>query len=455
MDLKHILINAWSEKRYQINENDEKTAENKLLPNVYCLKCRQGISEDVEVCPVCDYNFVKNRYEHEDRSYFNNPEFLKIPKPQLEFINLEAEKSSSDDQYKYNHEKLNINEVAGEYFKKLGYSIIYSGDKYWWSIFGLLFWDIIFMKTDTCTPVEMNDENFEIHYNILKSHMTIDMPRDFFKPIFYPIREKAITKRMKELMNSDIILEIENSYYEHYSQKCRPIENWDAFSLDELRVSLELLNKEQVLLIMDILLHDFTIYRYGFPDLIVFNENELFFVETKSEENILNENQIIWIDFLVNTAKIPSKIFTLNKNNDQQIILKKQFDEIPKKNSIFKLSFDLNTYFIKDMDKLTDEDLENKQKDNERLAIELGRIGKINKATKLFEANVKTKCTLYKTYMGLSIIYARQHRLDDSIRICELGKKYCESSKKKNFDLRIDLMKNNKKYRDDLSKYRI
>ena len=120
--------------------------------------------------------------------------------------------SSNKVKFLYKSKELFVEELAMEYYKDKGYNTIWSENEYWWVIYALLFWDIIFMKTDTCTSVPKKDPRFDKYYALSTTLPMIDMPHDFFKPTFYTVRKQNINQRINELKKSDLSKEIEKSY---------------------------------------------------------------------------------------------------------------------------------------------------------------------------------------------------------------------------------------------------
>ena len=225
-------------------------------------------------------------------------------------------KSKGKTKYSYNSKELFVEELALEYYKNNNLIGLWSENDYWWFIYALLFWDIIFMKTDTFTQFSMNNPNFEQAYNFALEFNGI--PNDFFKDTFYEVRKDAIKHRMIELEKANLSDEIENSYNKHYGMLCRPIQNWNKYTLNDLLLSTNNIQNKQLLSIMDRLIRNFNQNRSGLPDLtLIDNDNNLFFVEVKSKKDTLSENQIKWHEYLVENARIPVEIFTINKSRRQ------------------------------------------------------------------------------------------------------------------------------------------
>lgn len=102
------------------------------------------------------------------------------------------------------------------------------------------------------------------------------MPNDFFKDTFYIDRINAIQSRFEEFRKSDISEEIKKSYNAHYNKRCRDIDNWNRFTLDELLIAPTHLHNEQLLTILERVIKNFKEYTLGFPELIIYNNKELF-----------------------------------------------------------------------------------------------------------------------------------------------------------------------------------
>lgn len=424
-----------------------KANDNYKISTKYCMKCNSEISESLNVCPNCQYDFKNNYYVFEDRSYLNYPLFVKIPQKELKILNKDIKQISSSKKakFEYNSKELFVEEVVMEYYKQRGYSAIWSENTYWCMIYALLFWDIIFMPTDTCVQVPMNHKDFKMHYDFLVNSEMFDMPRDFFKSSFYPQRKNAIEKRIKELINSNISQIIKESFYQHYGERCRAIWDWNKYSIDELTIPLKSLKNEQIILIMDRMLHDFAYCSTGFPDVIIFNEREFIFIEAKSKNDRVSDSQMEWHEYLLNTVKVEVILFTLNKSERQIKNIVKKYKNISKKEYTMSLSFDLETYDVDDMSLLSDDELLNKQKDNELFAKELEKVNRIKDALKLYKANINTNAPFKDSYNQLANYYAKRNDYDNAIKICKLGLSNVENVKDQNFlRRRIDIFENNK-----------
>jgi hypothetical protein len=164
----------------------------------------------------------------------------------------------------------------------------------------LLFWDVIFTRING-----VFNEGFPL------ASQFNDMPHDFFKPEFYLRRKNLINNRLNQLKNSNLEQEISNSYKRNYGKSCRPIERWDHFTLEELLIPTRM-DKTDFLSILERLISNFSENRSGLPDLIIYNNNELFFSEVKSERDRVSDKQMSWHLFLAKKMGIKVDLFLVN-----------------------------------------------------------------------------------------------------------------------------------------------
>lgn len=216
--------------------------------------------------------------------------------------------------YVFNGEKFFVEELAQKIYKKEGFDSLWSENDYWWTIFALLFWDIIFAKLDgVWFP---NFGGFPGQYQ--------DMPKDFFSEEFYERRKSLFDNKIKELINLDMGQCLQNSYKKNYKKPCRPIDNWDKFSIEELLIAVEKIESNKLLKMLERLAKDFNNNRAGLPDLFVYSEKECFFAEVKSEKDRVSEKQNIWHSFLSKELDLRVEIFMVNKVNNEKIANKKR-----------------------------------------------------------------------------------------------------------------------------------
>jgi hypothetical protein len=240
--------------------------------------------------------------------------------------NTQAEKQAGTTgkkiKYLLDSEYFFVEEFAQKNYEKEGFNSIWSENTYWWEIYALLFWDIIFAKIkgsciysdgDSTYEIDTDNERFETVY---KFNCEVNgMPHDFFKEEFYEKRKPLFNNRLKELEHIDIKQALIDSHKTNFKKRCRPIENWDKFSIEQLCIAVDVMEKDKLLKIIERLFKNFSYNRSGLPDLFVYSKDKYFFAEVKSEKDKISVKQTEWHSFLSDELGIDVEIFSVNKNN--------------------------------------------------------------------------------------------------------------------------------------------
>ena len=222
----------------------------------------------------------------------NTPQFKSYPEGKLIFESIKAEKVKNGPFPLFNYNgKTEINSMAvgKEYYKTKGYNAKFSENDIWKSLFYHL-----------------------IYRNIKKLYELGEVTtanRNRFDDDFYKENELAINKILNSLKEVDIRQYIENNHKN------------SSKSLTERRINhrskvltvAEHLENNQVLIVMEYLVKDYIHNKRGFPDLMVWNDEEMFFAEVKAGTDILSRRQINAHNAL-KKAGINVVLLTINKN---------------------------------------------------------------------------------------------------------------------------------------------
>lgn len=179
--------------------------------------------------------------------------------------------------------------VIGHYLQN-GYQAVFSENEPWRAVFGLLFWDIIY------------DTNVQaIHHPLQR------IPSDFFQPDFYIKRSLQLEARLKEIESND---ELVNRIFETWQVKygiTNVMVSWfDEVLLAALKIAevIPLKHLEKILMEMALNLRE---NARGFPDLLIWNDQEYVLVEVKSPTDHLSARQLRWLEIFAELG-INSKV---------------------------------------------------------------------------------------------------------------------------------------------------
>lgn len=167
-----------------------------------------------------------------------------------------------------------------DYYERHGKKATFTENHLWRSLFGLLFWDIIF-DTDTLA----------IHHPLQRS------PSDLFKPTFFEKRKERMEERLLMLEDIDATtIYIHNIFFEKYGIT-NPLVDWYGGLFPLILTLLEKLSPEQISLIMLEMARNLRENVRGFPDLMMWSDGEYCFVEVKSPTDSLSNQQLYWQRF--------------------------------------------------------------------------------------------------------------------------------------------------------------
>lgn len=198
-------------------------------------------------------------------------------------------------------EKTSVESVVLSYFQENGWQGFYSQNFFWSGLFGLAFWDIIFM------PIH------GAFFNMFQRG-----PVDLFLPDFRLNREEAIGQRLQKILTEE---EWEQHVLQTYDLKHKVsnyLVNWNLLTREYLELALGKLDREHLVAIFDRMSKNLHENTNGFPDLLLFRITEpnttdivgddypsYVLVEVKSPNDQVQQNQMRWLKFF-HAHAIPS-----------------------------------------------------------------------------------------------------------------------------------------------------
>ena len=167
-----------------------------------------------------------------------------------------------------------------DYYQNRNMKAEFTENHLWRSLFGLLFWDIIF---DT--------ESLAIHHPLQRS------PSDLFKPTFFEKRKEKMEERLKMLEDEDATIIYMNRIFFEKFGLTNPLVQWYGGLFPLILTVLEKLSPEQITLITLEMAKNLRQNLRGFPDLFIWADGEYSFIEVKSPTDSLSNQQLFWLRF--------------------------------------------------------------------------------------------------------------------------------------------------------------
>lgn len=206
-----------------------------------------------------------------------------LPKPfhiQEETLHLPNPALAQDISGKPLRPKDSVELQAAAHFRAQGHGAFYGENQLWNGLFGLAFWDILFMP---------------LRGAFFNSYQR--GPHGLFSHDFRLQRQAAIEARLRrieeeEAWPSEIVATFHkkqgtSNYFVH----------WPFWNEALLHLCLERIPRRHLACVFDRLSHDLQNNRSGFPDLIVFCETGYELVEIKAPGDRLQKNQKRWMEY--------------------------------------------------------------------------------------------------------------------------------------------------------------
>lgn len=176
------------------------------------------------------------------------------------------------------------------YYQERGMKAEFTENHLWRSLFGLLFWDIIF-----------DIDSLAIHHPLQRS------PSDLFKPTFFEKRKEKMEERLKMLEDEEATtIYMHRIFFEKFGLT-NPLVEWYGGLFPLILTLLEKLSPEQITLITLEMAKNLRQNLRGFPDLFMWSDADYSFIEVKSPTDSLSNQQLFWLRFF-ESINVRSKV---------------------------------------------------------------------------------------------------------------------------------------------------
>lgn len=170
---------------------------------------------------------------------------------------------------------------AADYFRRQGYQVFHSENSVWRALFGLLFWDEIY-----CANRASLHNAFERLPQSLKSGGFYEAFRDRIEAKLARLQDPAAALR--------ILL---GSLTANYGTP-NGIFRWRPTITDWLEPFLKMAPPDALATVLRELCRDYMARKDGFPDLMLWKDDDLRFIEIKSAGDQIRRNQLMQLDLL-------------------------------------------------------------------------------------------------------------------------------------------------------------
>ena len=195
------------------------------------------------------------------------------------------------------NKSLTIEEQVVNHLNNIGTTAFYTENHFWSILFGLLFWDEIFL--------ELNN----VFYHPFQRG-----PIDMFHENFYQDRKHQIDQKLNLLKETDKeqIWEILSLTYQQKHGIANWFVNWKKYDINELKKVYDIIPKNIIVFVLTKISKHPSEFKSGLPDLCIFEEEKqnFYFCEIKGPGDQLRSNQITWLRSF-NQANIPAYVYKI------------------------------------------------------------------------------------------------------------------------------------------------
>lgn len=185
-------------------------------------------------------------------------------------------RSSTTELYIDINYKQSVERGVVDYYQRQEQQVFRTENRLWRGLFGLLFWDILYVDNSLVNPFER-------------------LPQNLRRNQFYAQQGDEIEDLLNALSTKHcLLLHLTKAAANHYG-KANSMFQWRKHLLDPIKVLLEHVTLQQVFAVMRSMAKDYKHYRDGFPDIMCCFNNQLRFEEIKAPGDVLRRNQLVTI----------------------------------------------------------------------------------------------------------------------------------------------------------------
>lgn len=254
---------------------------------------RQGTTEEaLELCrKIMSDPWEETELEFAERYIRKLSRKLGLPVVKVESVEMPTENLEL-----VHNPLVSIEEAVLRYFQEQGFSGYHAENVLWVGLFGLAFWDIVFLSLPG------------IFFNRYQRG-----PRDLFRPEFRRRRAKLIEERLNHIESSQSWLNEILDLYDRKRGIANDLVHWKFLSRELLEQSVNLIPRRHLVAIFDKLSQNPGANKSGFPDLILFaaprrrTATRYELIEVKGPGDQLQINQKRWLKYFAKNG-IPYRI---------------------------------------------------------------------------------------------------------------------------------------------------
>lgn len=207
-----------------------------------------------------------------------------------------------------------VEEFVIHHFKSLGYKAIKMESVPFHVLFGTFMWQLIQHPGDPNNRLVSFGNRDEFSKGLPPTLIMTLLPSDFGSSGYSERRSVEIARHFEFIRNSGEDLHWLFDYWTGHSHDFRQY-LWahEPKDIQTAKHIIDVLPLEVIIRILDYLVESYWEHFLGWPDLLVYDDNEYFFAEVKSSSDSLSDDQKDWIRGNSKSLHLPFKIVKVHK----------------------------------------------------------------------------------------------------------------------------------------------
>lgn len=215
-------------------------------------------------------------------------------------------------------EVVSAEEFVGRHFKEKEWSVIFCESRPFHVIFGVFMWPVIQDSDDPLCETRgfASKAAYPSHSLAAGQQIWMLQPRDFGTPGYGLRRAEVIDQHLESITppSQSEFLHLFDYWLEDSVLLRDYLWAHDAGDISTARNVLEVLSPQVILRILRYLVGDYWRRYTGWPDLLVFREEEFFLVEVKASKDKLSGDQKRWIADNSSILELPFKLVKIHRS---------------------------------------------------------------------------------------------------------------------------------------------
>ncbi len=207
-------------------------------------------------------------------------------------------------------------EFAANYFERLGYNAMYLESSPFHAMFAIIMFPLIQDPIDPNTRVCGFGDREAFDLGIKGECVYTSLPDDFGTPGYALRREREIGEFLDILPHKDDILQLFDQWVGFSTGLRQYLWAHRMEHVNKARILIEVLPNDAIKRILRYLVKDYWRNYLGWPDLLLYKDDEFFLAEIKSSTDKLSEDQKKWIKGNYRELNLPFELVKIHRAKD-------------------------------------------------------------------------------------------------------------------------------------------